>query len=154
MRPSVPSYHSSPSMHRTSPSWPQSGSVASGLYSDGSSPYNQRNDWSDQAFGASFSESQVPVSYSSGPPGHPRTTRAHYGGEHYSQAAYGYQSFGETSTAQPAFPSHHGYTGGPFPSGYPSPELNMGSGDPSMTFGYAADHGTTSAQTRIPSQQS
>ncbi|KAJ3558653.1 hypothetical protein NM688_g798 [Phlebia brevispora] len=154
VRPAAPSYHSSPTVHRPTASWSPVEGVTQGFYSGGSSAYHQRGDWPDQSFGASFSESQVPVPYASGPPAHPRHARAHYSGEQYSQAAYGYQSFGDTSTAQPVFPSHNGYTGGPFPSGYPTPDVNMGSGDPALSFGYSADPEPAASQARIPSQQS
>ena len=143
-----PPYQSRPLLHRATASWQPD------YYADGHNSYHPPRDWTGQDVGVSMSESQAKGQSFNGVPVHPRTARSHYSGDDYGPAAYGYQPFGETSTAQPAFPSHHGYTGGPFPSGYPSPELNMGSGDPSMTFGYAADRGTTSAQARIPSQQS
>lgn len=154
VRPAAPSYRSSPSLHRSSTSWPQAGGAVQGFYPDGSNLYRQQNDWPDQAFGASLPESQVTPPYFNGVPGHPRATRTHYGVEDYSQEAYGYQTFGEPSTIQPGFPSHHGYTGGPIPSGYPSPEINMGPGDPALSYAYSADHGRVASQARATSQHS
>ena len=148
VRPSMPSYQSSPSLHRAAPSWQQ------GFYPDGSNPYHQQpNDWPSHSYGA-MTESQVQAPSFNGVPVHPRAVRTHYGGDDHSQTSFGYQPYGDTSTAQSGFSSHHTYPGGPFPSAYPTSDLDMGSGDLPLSYAYSADHGRAASQARISSQQS
>lgn len=143
-----PPYQSRPLLHRATSSWQPD------YYADGHGSYHAHRDWTSQEFGVSMSESQAQGQSYNGVPGHPRAARSLYNGEDYSPAGYGYQTFGETSTAQPDFSSHNTYQGGLFPSTYPSSDTDMGSGDLGLSYAYSADPGRAVSQARISSQHS
>ncbi len=151
---SMPAYPAGTSRHRSSSSWQQAGTHQA-YFSGGSHPYQQQGDWGNAPLAASATEAQLVPQYYGGAPVQTRTGRTYYSGEQFGgQATYDYQNYRDSSTAQPVSSSHPAYAGGPFPSAYPTPDMDMGSGDLTLSYSYSADRTMATNQTRLHPQQS
>ncbi|PSR73540.1 hypothetical protein PHLCEN_2v10459 [Hermanssonia centrifuga] len=151
---SMPAYPAGTSRHRPSSSWQQAGTHQA-YFSGGSHPYQQQGDWGNAPLAASATEAQLVPQYYGGAPVQTRTGRTYYSGEQFGgQATYDYQNYRDSSTAQPVSSSHPAYAGGPFPSAYPTPDMDMGSGDLTLSYSYSADRTMATNQTRLHPQQS
>lgn len=149
LHPPVPYYSS----HNRTTSWQHTGSTYESYFPDGRTSLEQQGDWRNQTYASIAPEPQLSQPYFSGLPAHPTSTEATFAGDEYDQATLCYHTYGQ-STLQPGIPSHPGYAGGTFPSGFITTEAHLGSGDQSLSYGYGQQHGRVAFRAQIPSHRS